>query len=96
MRRAREGPPFSFHPETGRALNPKKTVEQVLKDCTPGLMAVPGVVGTGQGLHAGKPCILIMVAVRVPKLERKIPDRIEGYPVRIQVTGTIHPLSDEG
>ena len=65
----------------------------MLADHTPELMAIPGVVGTYQGtLDDGTPCIKVMVVKRTRELERRIPDRLEGHPVRIDVTGVIRPL----
>ena len=66
---------------------PKKTIRQVLEECAGELMGLPGVVGTAQTLRDGEPCIMVMVAARTPEIDEKIPARIEGYPVRIQVTG---------
>ena len=38
---------------------PEKTIEQVLKENTASLMALPGVVGTAQALCNGTPCIKV-------------------------------------
>jgi len=85
---AHEGPSpnTTDHPMTSRP------IEDVLKDHTPELMAIPGVVGTAQGLENGRPCILVFLAQDSDELRQKIPARIEGYPVKLQVTGEITPL----
>lgn len=71
---------------------PTKTIEEVLEENTPELMSIPGVVGTAQGLCDDKPCIKVYVIKKRPKLERKIPGRLEGYPVSVEETGKIRAL----
>jgi hypothetical protein len=66
-----------------------RTIAEVLKEHTTSLMAVPGVVGTGQGLCEGKPCIKVFVIEKTPDLEQKLPEILEGYPVVIKETGEI-------
>ena len=56
------------------------------------LMAIPGVVGTASGEQAGKPCILVFVSRKSTGLLRKIPARLDGYPVRVDEIGDIRPL----
>jgi len=63
------------------------TIEDVLKEHTDELMALPGVVGTGQGLCDGKPCIKVFVMRLTPELEAKIPEKIKGYKVKAVETG---------
>ena len=58
-------------------------------------MEIPGVVGTAQTLCDGEPCIMIMAAARTPEIAQKIPDRLEGYRVTIQVTGEFRAREDE-
>jgi hypothetical protein len=57
------------------------------------LMAIPGVVGVYVGLlDDGKsPCLKIMLARRTLE-SRQIPAQIDGFPVRVEVTGAIRPL----
>jgi len=80
---------------TGEALISTRSIEQVLLQHTPDLMRIPGVVGVGQGLHKGKPCIVVMVSVLTREIRRKVPDRLEGYRVRIHVTGEFRAGSRE-
>ena len=71
-----------------------RKIEEVLKEHTDDLMAIPGVVGTGQGLCDGKPCIKVFVVKKTPELEDKIPEKLEGYSVKIEETGVIRALPE--
>jgi hypothetical protein len=64
-----------------------KSIEEVLKEHTRDLMAIPGVVGTGHGLCDGKPCIKVFVIKRNPELDRKIPSELDSHLVMIEETG---------
>ena len=77
-----------------RAKNPMagETIKEVLKKHTTDLMSMPGVVGTGQGLCEGKPCIKVFVIEKTPDLDQKIPKTLGGYPVVIEETGPIKAL----
>lgn len=57
------------------------------------LMATPGVVGVYVGLlDDGKsPCLKVMLARRTPQ-SNQIPAQIDGFPVRVELTGEIRPL----
>lgn len=68
---------------------PGKAIEKVLKEHTQELMAIPGVVGTGQGLCDEKPCIKVFVIKKTPELDHKIHQILEGCPVAIEETGEI-------
>lgn len=78
------------------ATMPQKSIEEVLKAHTDELMAIPGVVGTAQGLFAGKPCIKVYVVKKTPDLEKRVPDSLEGYPVVIEETGEIRARPEKG
>jgi hypothetical protein len=65
------------------------SIEEVLMKYTDNLMSISGVVGTGQGLFDGKSCIKVFVVKMTPELEDKIPEKLEGYPVKIKETGVI-------
>jgi hypothetical protein len=73
---------------------PSRTIEVVLKDHTNDLMAISGVVGTGQGLCNGEPCIKVFVIKKTPELEEKIPGELEGYKVKIEETGKVRAYPD--
>ena len=70
----------------------EKPIEQVLKEHTDQLMALPGVVGTAQGLCGKHPCIKLYVAEMTDELKQKIPSNLEGYKVDVQITGEIKAL----
>jgi hypothetical protein len=72
-----------------------KTIKAVLKEHTEVLMSIPGVAGTAQGLCNDKPCIIVFVIKKTPELEQKIPLALEGYPVKIEVTGEIRARSED-
>ena len=69
-----------------------KSIEQVLKDCTPELMSMPDVVGTAQGLCDGKPCIKVFVEKMSQQVKAQIPSTIEGFDVKVEVTGMFRAL----
>ena len=69
-----------------------RSIFELLKVYTDEWMKIPGVVGTGEGLHRGKPCILILVQKNTQELMRKIPKLVDGYPVIIQETGEVKAL----
>jgi len=48
-----------------------KPIVEVLKDHARDLMSIPGVVGAGQGLCEGKPCIKVFVIKKTPELAGK-------------------------
>jgi hypothetical protein len=64
-------------------------IEEVLKQNTNPLMSIPGVIGTGQGLCDGKPCIKVFVIKKTAELDNKIPGEIEGYKVIIEEIGIL-------
>ena len=78
--------------DQGEGLMAARTIEEVLKEHTEGLMSIPGVVGTAQGLCDAKPCIKVYVTNKTPELDQKIPKNLEGYPVEIEETGEIRAL----
>lgn len=71
---------------------PEKPIEEVLKDHSPNLMAIPGVVGTAQALCKGQPCIQIFVSALTKSLKKQLPNTLEGYKVDIRETGPIKAL----
>ncbi len=69
-----------------------KTIEEVLREHTPELMSLPGVLGTAQSLCGEKPCIIIYVLKKTPDLAQKIPRSLDGFPVAIEETGEIRAI----
>jgi hypothetical protein len=62
-------------------------IPEVLKERTGALMSIQGVVGTGQGLCDGRPCIKVYVVKKTPEVEQKIRSILEPYPFSIQESG---------
>lgn len=73
---------------------PGKTIQEVQKEHTDELMAVPGVAGTAIGMCNERPCIKVYVVKKTPELDRKIPDTLEGYPVMTEETGEFRRLPE--
>jgi hypothetical protein len=70
-----------------------KDIKRVMADHVDELMSIPGVVGVAIGqLEDGSPCIQILVARAGDELKKQIPDQFGGFPVVIEVTGTIRGL----
>lgn len=65
------------------------SISDVLKRHTDSLMAIPGVVGVGQGEANGAPTVYVMVISLTDSLRAALPDSIEGYAVVVRETGTI-------
>jgi hypothetical protein len=68
-----------------------RTIDAVLAGHRDALLALPGVVGTAIGLCDGERCIKVLVADSGLAAQGKIPSRLEGYRVIVEVTGTIRP-----
>jgi len=64
-------------------------IEEILKKYTDNLMSISGVVGTGQGLCDGEPCIKVFLIKKTRELEEKIPGELEGCKVKIEETGMV-------
>lgn len=73
----------------------ERSIAAVLKAHSAELMSLPGVVGTAQGLCANRPCINVYVEKKDAGPVAKIPVTIEGYPVRIEETGTFRALQNK-
>lgn len=71
-----------------------KSVQEVLREHTPRLMAVRGVTGTGQGECEGAPCVVVFVVERSPELSAQLPDSLDGYPVDVRVSGEVRAQGD--
>jgi hypothetical protein len=68
-----------------------KSIDQVLAAHADSLMALPGVVGTAIGLYEGERCIKVLLTDSGGNTKDRIPSRLEGYRVVIEVIGTIRP-----
>ena len=68
-----------------------RSIDEVLAAHTDSLMALPGVAGTAIALCDGERCIKVFLADSSPASKGRIPSRLEGYRVVVEVTGTIRP-----
>ena len=70
---------------------PKRTIEQVKETHGDDLMALRGVVGNGIGESKGRPALILYVETKedARRLDALLSDEIEGYPLRIVVSGAI-------
>lgn len=68
-----------------------RTIQEVQEAHTAEWMAVPGVVGTGIGRCDDEPCILVYAERMTEEIGERIPDRVEGYRVRVEVSGPFRP-----
>lgn len=70
-----------------------RDINLVLKTHVQEVMAIPGVVGIYVGATAdNKPCLKVMVIKETEEIKKRIPKKLEGYPVFIDVTGEIKPM----
>ena len=60
-----------------------KTIQQVLRENTASLLALPGVVGAALGERSKKPCIIVMAAQETPSLLELIPRKLDGFVVEL-------------
>lgn len=68
---------------------PPPPIKEVLERHTGRLLAMPGVVGVGEGARDGRPTVHVLVVRRTPELMRELPDSLEGYAVVVEETGVI-------
>jgi hypothetical protein len=72
----------------------KKSITEVLKENQDSLLAIPGVQGFYQGeLENAEQCIVIMVDSLSERNKNRFPKSLDGYPVKVEVTGRIEPLN---
>jgi len=75
--------------EGSGAIVAARSIDDVLAAHSDSLMALPGVVGTAIGVSDGQRCIKVLVADSSVATKSRIPSRLEGYRVVVEVTGTI-------
>ncbi|HEX2962723.1 MAG TPA: hypothetical protein VHO43_13075 [Ignavibacteriales bacterium] len=74
----------------------KRSIEEVMNAHTDELMSIPDVNGVYIGeLENGQECITVLVSKKTELHKKKIPTKIEGYPVIIEETGEIRPLMEK-
>ena len=65
------------------------TAQQVLERHQEQLMSIPGVEGVGLGGSEMHPEIIIMVRQHRTEMANTLPKQLNGYPVRVEVSGEI-------
>jgi hypothetical protein len=65
------------------------SIQDVKKKYETKIMNIPGVVGIGIGKENEQDAINVLVVQRTPKIEKKVPKQLKGFPVVIQETGVI-------
>ena len=71
----------------------RKPLSEVFLEYQDSLLSVPGVQGFYQSItENGEDIIVIMIESDTAAVRKSIPDSLEGYPVRLEVTGKIKPL----
>jgi hypothetical protein len=73
-----------------------KSIQEVLAAHTDSLMALPGVVGTAIGRCDTVLCIRVFLRDSSAVTQRAIPDSLEGYPVKVEVTGAFQTRPGNG
>lgn len=65
------------------------TIREVKEAHEQAWMALPAVTGVGIGLCDGEECLRVFLAGPSPEAREAIPERVEGYRVELEVTGSI-------
>lgn len=72
---------------------PNRDIKAVMDDHVKDLMAVTGVVGVAIGaLDDSTPYIMVLVIEETDEIDQKVPQMLEGHPVRVIVSGEIKPM----
>ena len=66
---------------------PRRSIDEVLAAHNDSLMALPGVVGTAIGFCDSERCITVYVTDSAAMRGTKLPERLEGYRVKVEVSG---------
>lgn len=64
-------------------------ITDVLARHTPGLLALKGVTGTGEGAAGGQPIVVVFVRQDTPELRARLPRSLEGYRVVVRASGEV-------
>lgn len=84
------------HEDESGSEKPLRDINVVMKEHTEELMAIPGVVGVAIGeLEDKTPYIMVMITSDSKELKAKLPQELEGHPVRPFVSGVIKPMDGE-
>ncbi|MBE0479119.1 hypothetical protein IBX65_08415 [Candidatus Aerophobetes bacterium] len=66
-------------------------IEEVISSIQDKWMKMEGVEGIGQGKIDDKDCIMVFVSRSAQEMKQKIPEKLEGFVVRVEETGIIQP-----
>lgn len=77
---------------------PTQDIKTVMEAHVDELMATEGVTAVAIGeLDDGTPCIMVYIVKESDELMARIPGKLDGHPVVVEVSGVIRPMSgDEG
>ncbi|ADD29158.1 hypothetical protein [Meiothermus ruber] len=71
----------------------KEALQALLERHTPGLMALPNVVGVGWGQEQGREVVVVLVSRKLPlealQPHERVPSYLEGVPVRVREAGAL-------
>jgi hypothetical protein len=70
---------------------PRRPLADVIREHTPAILEIEQVYGVEGTDARGAPCIVIVVKELTPETERRLPGKIEGYPVSLKVTEDPEP-----
>jgi phosphoenolpyruvate carboxylase len=68
-----------------------KSIQDVLAAHNDSLLRIPGVVGTAIGVCDGAPCIRVFVADSDAAKRTGLAPKLDGYPLRVEVSGIFRP-----
>lgn len=74
----------------------REPIQAVIQRHVGRLLQLPGVVGIGESSDEAEPCVSVLVATDDPTVAAGIPATLDGYPVRIAVTGALRASSSTG
>ena len=77
--------------QSGGASVTGRSIDEVLAAHTDSLMSLPGVVGTAIGLCDSERCIKVLTVDSSAATRNRIPARLEGFRVVVEVAGRITP-----
>lgn len=69
-----------------------QSINEIILEIQDQWMNINDVVGIGEGIVAGKACILVFVSAITPEIKKNIPSVYKGFPVNIIYSGIIYSL----
>jgi hypothetical protein len=75
----------------GRTVKQGRTIREAKRGLSRRLLAQPGVSGVGIGEAAGNEQIVVYLAEDTPAVRALVPREADGYPVAVEVIGTVVP-----